>query len=165
MIPPGSGKDSIKIKADYVEGMSCTSINAGVHAQYNHFDNKQVMCGKRANDVCEVDSQCAHIICSNNQTALSEQYEESVCVPRDTDRERRVEVCGYSGLTLTSEGLYPAEGYGILAYVLAGVGAFICCICTCSCYYNIKIRSQPHDEEPLPIPAFCPDCLFPKRDA
>ena len=90
MIPPGSGKDSIKIKADYVEGMSCTSINAGVHAQYNHFDNKQVMCGKRANDVCEVDSQCAHIICSNNQTALSEQYEESVCVPRDTDRERRV---------------------------------------------------------------------------
>ena len=46
MVPPGEGSDSLTLQADYVEGVSCKSINAGVHASYNDFGSKEVMCGK-----------------------------------------------------------------------------------------------------------------------
>lgn len=42
------------------------------------------------------------------------------------------------------------------------VSVIMCFICSCSCFYNYRLHRD--QVQPWPMPAFCPDCLFPRRN-
>lgn len=147
--------ETMALEADYVSGVSCNSVYRGVHETQSDV----ISCGRRKFSFCEEGISCAKITCSNEEKG-EKLHEEDICVPRYFDSSERDAYCQNSGLALTKSGEKPGYNLGMWIYIGIGVGSFFLCMCMCACYYNYRLHS--YNEAPFPIPAFCPDCLFPK---
>ena len=134
--------------------MACNSIYKGVHNE----QSDTVLCGKRDFGICEEGISCSLITCAAGEVS------EKVCVPRRFDHEDREEMCQRSGLGLTSEGVPADVDWGLITWVTIGVSACFICVCLTSCLYNYRLQ-RSNGEVPFAVPAFCPDCLFPKGQA